>query len=88
MTTEKKEMIEWLKGLIDCLYNERKMSKTEVEQVFKKANALFYNMFHQTVYQALNNSKLKKLIKTGSDFPPEFVISQMYHSVVCDVIWG
>ena len=88
MNTEKQELVEWLKDLIDCLYNERKMSKAEVELVFKKANTVFYNMFHQTVYQALNNPKLKKLIKPATDFPPEFVISQMYQSVVCDIIWG
>lgn len=88
MTTEKKEMIEWLKDLIDCLYNERKMSKAEVELVFKKANAVFNNMFHQTVYQALNNPKLKTTIEANNILPAEHIVTQIYHSVVCDVIWG
>jgi hypothetical protein len=88
MNAEKKEMIDWLKDLIDCLYNERKMSKAEVELVFKKANTVFYNMFHQTVYQALDNPKLKTAIESNSILPAEHIVTQIYYSVVCEVIWG
>lgn len=84
------ELREWLKDLINCLHNEKKMSDTQIKTVFKKANDEFYRVFGQNVFELLRNKKLNELFKLSEDdpFDGSFYVYRCYTCIVCDVIWG
>lgn len=86
------ELREWLKNLIKFLYEKQKMSKIEVKNCFKIAHKEYERVFGENVFILLKDPDLnKKFICTEPNMPPFYVyyyVSQVYKSIVCDVIFG
>lgn len=84
------ELRDWLKDLINCLQNEKKMSDKQIKTVFKKANNKFYSIFGQNVFELLRNKKLNELFQISEDdvLDGSFYVYSFYTGIVCEIIWG